>query len=173
MDLLVETLQQVHEIFLLLDQELTLPLPEGGNAKALFFVLHFVFFVVFYLVTDKFDIGDACSIVFTQTEILNSSKTSRLIFKAWNVLLFDILNCSLIEEVLFEYNISLIIFCLSASDKFFNKWTHFLGLLKSSRNSLMQHQVSDQVSHHCLSVFRVAPELTDVLLMSHFIIINN
>ena len=88
-------------------------------------------------------------------------------------MLLDILNGYLTEEVLLQDNITLVVLALCAANQLLNEGAYFLGSLESSGDALMNHQVCHEVPQHCLSVFWVAPELTDVLLVPHFIIINN
>ena len=92
MDLLIETLNQVLEVFLLLNQDLALPLPEGGDAEAFLFILELVLFVVFDRISDDFNIGHASTIVLAKTKVLNSSETCWLIFETRYHKFFDILN---------------------------------------------------------------------------------
>ena len=156
-----------------MNQEFTLPLPEGGNAQAVLLVLEFVLFVVLDFVSDNFDICHASAIVLAETEILNSSETGGLVLEAWNVLLLDILNGVLMKQVLLEDNVALVILALSAADQSLDEGSDFLCLLESGRDALMQHEIGNEISQHGLSVLGVTAELTDVLLVPHFIIINN
>ena len=88
-------------------------------------------------------------------------------------MLLNILNCLVGEECLFEDDIALVVFSLGSADEFLDERTDLLGPLDGGRDPLMSHQVRYQIPQHRLPVLWVAPELTDVLLVPHFIIINN
>ena len=156
-----------------MNQEFTLPLPEGGDAQAVLLVLKLVLFIVLDFVPDNFNVRHACAIVLSETKIFNSSETGWLVLEAWNVLLFDILNGVLMKQVLLENDVALVILALSAADQLLDEGSNFLSLLESGRDALMQHKVGYEISQHGLSVLGVTAELTDVLLVPHFIIINN
>ena len=156
-----------------MNQDLALPLPERGDTEALLFILELVLFVGFDLVSDDFDVSHVSAIILAKTKILNSSETSRLIFETRYHYVFDILNGVLTEEVLLEDNISLIVFTLGTADEPLDKGAHLFCPLQRRGDTLMPHQIRHEISEHRLSVLGIAAELSNITLVSHFIIINN
>jgi hypothetical protein len=148
-------------------------LPERWDAQAFLFILKLVLFVGFDLISDDFNVGHVSAIVLAKTKVLNSSETSWLIFETRYHYVFYILNGILAEEVLLENNISLVVFALCTADESLNKGAHLLCPLQGGGDTLMLHQVGNEISEHRLSVLGVAAELSDFTLVPHFIIINN
>jgi len=159
------------EVFLLLSEKFVFPGPEGLDTESLFLSLDLVFFEDFDGVSDELNITHSCSVSLAQTQVLNSGKTSLVVFESRNKLFLNVLNSLGSEQSLFKENVPLIVLDLCAANHALNKGTNLLGLLGSRGDALMSNQVGGEVSKHSLAVLRGAVEFANLTLVPHFLII--
>lgn len=159
------------EVFLLLSEKFVFPGPEGLDTESLFLSLDLVFFEDFDGVADELNITHSCSVTLAQTQVLNSGKTSLVVFESRDKLFLNVLNSLGSEQSLFEENIPLIPFDLCAADHSLNKGSYLLGLFGCCSDALVCDEVGGEVSEHCLAMLRGAVELANLTLVPHFLII--
>jgi hypothetical protein len=129
------------EVFLLLSEKFVFPGPERLDTETLFLSLNLVFFENFDGVSDELNITHSCSVTLAQTQVLNSGKTSLVVFESWNKLFLNMLNCLGGKQSLFQENIPLIVLALCAANHALNKGTNFLSLFGCRGDALMCDQV--------------------------------